>query len=644
MRPIGRKTVVLGALGSLVLLFIAWTDQIGEEAYAFHSAEEIASIRAAGNGLAGGINNYFRASGQCYGCHGPDLNGYASVDSNGVDVNVSDDWRSTMMANSARDPFWRAKVSHEIQVNPSHAQELEDKCTTCHAPMGNYDKKLSGMGHYSIADLDSDPVGIDGVSCLACHMQSPDSIGQFNSGIIKFDTTLKAYGPYSGMFAAPMISFVGYEPLFGDHIDDGELCASCHTLITETADLAGNLTGGTFVEQATYHEWVNSSYDGTVSCQGCHLPRIDDAIVISANYLFLTGHSPYGLHHMAGANVFMLELLKENIFELQLTADSTQFDSTIARTYRMLQDRSLMVDLSVPARNPDTAFIDVKLTNLAGHKFPSGYPSRRAYVEFVVKDLNGDTLFKSGILQGDYEVEGHDPNWEPHHDIINSSDQVQIYEMVLGDVNGDKTTVLERADEPLKDNRLTPAGFSTGHYAYDTTLIVNVPSSDVDFNYDANGVEGSGSDIVHYHVPMNGYTDMIDVSARVYYQTAPPAWMTEMFSYNSAEIDTFRNMYNDADKNPVLVKEVFLQDVWDNVLEIETLGFRLFPNPAKSGNLNLSGPLDQVNTIQVFGTDGSLITELEPQDSFLNIDLRSGTYIIVLVTERGVSAERVVIL
>ena len=80
------------------------------------------------------------------------------------------------------------------------------------------------------------------------------------------------------------------------------------------------------------------------------------------------------------------------------------------------------------------------------------------------------------------------PSWEPHHDVIRSEDQAQIYEMVMGDVNGDKTTVLERAKIPLKDNRLTPLGFSTSHPTYDTTLVAGVPATDIDFNRDRRWV------------------------------------------------------------------------------------------------------------------------------------------------------------
>lgn len=48
---------------------------------------------------------------------------------------------------------------------------------------------------------------------------------------------------------------------------------------------------------------------------------------------------------------------------------------------------------------------------------------------------------------------------EPHYDLITSADQVQIYESVLGNTDGNVTQTLLRAVEYLKDNRQTPAGF-----------------------------------------------------------------------------------------------------------------------------------------------------------------------------------------
>ena len=434
-----------------------------------------------------------------------------------------------------------------------------------------------------------------------------------------------------------MPSLVGFEPLSGEHVTKGEFCAGCHTLITGTVDLNGNSTGGTFVEQATYHEWVNSVYNDNVSCQACHVPRISDAVVISANYLFLQGRSPYGLHHFAGANTFMLELLKNNMTELGLTADSVHFDSPIARTLRMLQDNSLLLEAEMADRTADTAFIDVKLTNLAGHKFPSGYPARRAFVELLVLDAMGDTLFKSGRWGGDYSVEGHDPEWEPHYDVIRTSDQVQIYEMVMGDVNGDKTTVLERAASHLKDNRLAPEGFSTTHFAYDTTQIVGVPASDIDFNRDDLGVEGSGSDIVHYHVPLNGYTGLVSVEARVWYQSAPPRWMQEMFAYNSAEIDSFRTMYEEADGSPVLVREVQFTDLSVGIDGVEELGVRIFPNPVQDGVLRIRDLDARVVEVAVFDARGGLVAreELRGRRSW---DLQlpgAGTYLVSFTTRDG---------
>ncbi len=650
------RVLMVALLLGVVALFVGWTEGRVPEAHArFHTEQELNAFRGGGLDLPIGENNYFVASGNCYGCHGPDVfNNYASIDSQGRDVNVMDDWRSTMMANSARDPFWRAKVSHEVTVNPAHQAALEDKCTSCHAPMGRYDKFLSGDGPFSMAELAIDPIAQDGVSCLACHMQSADSLGFLFSGELVFDTSNVVYGPYSdNIFGSPMTSFVGFEPVYGAHINDAGLCAGCHTLITETADLEGNLTGDEFVEQATYHEWLNSVFntntnpEGGVSCQSCHMPRIDDGIVISANYLFLQPRSPYGLHHMAGANSFMLKLLKENSLQLGLTASAAQFDSTIARTNRLLTQNTLLLEPTVEQRDLDTARIAVKLTNLGGHKFPSGYPSRRAFVELVVRDANENVLFQSGGWDENYEVNGHDASWEPHYDVIRSQDQAQIYEMVMGDVNGDRTTVLERAKTPLKDNRLTPLGFTTSHPSYDTTLIAGVPASDIDFNRDAGGVEGSGSDVVHYHVPMNGYSGLIRVEAKVWYQSAPPRYMEEMFTFNTPDIDAWRTMYQASEPAPVLVKVSEVTDLSVAIDDLRELGVRIFPNPVRDGLLRIEGLNDRITGVEVYDMRGALVSGFVANGQRtwqVGLPEASSTYLVVVHTAERRYVQRVVAL
>ncbi len=654
------RSVVVASIGGLVTLFVSWSGGGVPSAHAYHSAEEVAEYRAGNGALSVGINTYFKASGNCSGCHGHDPSGFAMTTvPGGVDVNVTDDWRSSMMGNSARDPFWRAKVSHEVQVNPAHQAALEDKCTSCHAPMGRYNKHFLGQGPYSIAELEQDETALDGVSCVPCHMQSADSIGILHSGNLRLDTLGRPlYGPFGGpddpqpLFGAPMTAFVGYEPQYGEHINDGGLCAGCHTLITETADLNGNLTGGTFVEQATYHEWLNSSFNNKehidgITCQGCHVPRINEGVVLSANYLFLQPRAPFGMHHFAGANVFMLNLLKNHIDELGLTATETQFDSTIARTNRMLQQNSLLMEPSMVDRTSDTAFVDVKLTNLAGHKFPSGYPARRAWVELAVTNDEGDTLFHSGGWDGTYDVVGHDPSWEPHYDMITQPDQAQIYEQVMADVNGDRTTVLERASSKLKDNRLAPAGFTAAHYAYDTTTVDGVSASDIDFNRDDLGIEGSGSDVVHYHVPLNGYAGTLNIRTRFWYQSAPPRYMTEMFAYNSTAIDTFKTMFDHTDNSPVLVKDESFTDLSTAVDDLTELGVRIYPNPVRDGRLTVVGLNERVLELEVYDARGALVARTRPNGQrqwTVDLPQAEGTYLIAIRTEDRVFVERVVVL
>ena len=603
------------------------------------------------NPLPEGSNSMFTGSGRCSGCHGHDPLGNASITEEGEDVNVSDDWQPTMMANSAKDPFWKAKVTHEIAINPSHSAELQDKCTSCHAPMGHFPAHFDGAPHYNLEMLAEDSLGLDGVSCNACHQQDPDSIGQFFSGDLRWvlDTL---YGPIGDgseevpLFAQPMTSFVGYEPVYSSHISESELCAGCHTLITGTVDLEGEFTGDDFVEQATYHEWLNSAYSDEESpfhaeCQGCHFPRLDEPIVISANYVFLPGRSPYGLHHMVGGNSFMLELMQSNIEPLGITANENDFDPVISRTLNALQGESGFIEMTDLAVEQDTAFFEIAVTNSTGHRLPSGYPSRRLYLEVVATDGDGNTLWQSGVMDEMYEVSGQNDDFEPHYQIIRSEEEVQIYEMVMADVEGGVTTVLERAAYPLKDNRLAPLGFSMDHPSYDTTLVAGAALTDLDWNLDEVGVEGTGADKVFYNIPLDGYEGPFNVSARLMYQSAPPKWMDEMFATDTPEIEQFETMYWESGPDPVEIDTEFIQL---NVVGVETHDLStasVYPNPTSDGAIEMYHPAGA--QIQVYTATGQLVSQHQGLGvrSALQLPDATGVYVVVIRNRDEVRTERV---
>ena len=642
-----RALLVCIPLFSLPFLLSNLTVERAEEIRRFHTQQELAlfSAMVTDTMLPLEYNELFAGSGVCQKCHGHDPLGVASVDAFGKDINVVDDWRATMMANSARDPFWRAKVSHEVLLYPQFQHAIEDKCTSCHAPMGHFNAKHTGAAHYLMADLLDDELALDGVSCLSCHQLDQALLGQHFSGDLRYDTFKVAYGPYISPLVSPMLTETNYKPVYSPRMDDAEQCAGCHTLITETIDLAGNLTGNKFVEQATYHEWLNSSFRDSLSCQGCHMPNLDKYPVFIVTGAQTEPRSPFYLHEFVGGNVTMLKLLRDNAASLGLKATPEQFDNVIAKTVNLLQNRTLQLELDLVDWDSDTARFSVKLTNQAGHKFPSGYPSRRAFIEFTVQNGQGEVLFASGNFDENFEVYGQNPDYEPHYQVIHSPDQVQIYELVMGDVNGNVTTVLVRAEQPIKDNRLPPRGVSQSHPAYDTTRIAGAALWDTDFNKE-NGMEGSGSDIVHYHVYLSKQ-EPLHVSARVFYQSTPPKWMDEMFAVSTPEIDLFRTMFDAADRSPVLIKEAmgFFSPPVSAKSVKKTKGqfVRLHPTPSADGRIHVQST--QGHDVRAFALNGQLLGTFTGKSG--NYELLLPTKGVVLLKFEGVDGrvqvERVVV-
>ena len=101
---------------------------------------------------------------------------------------------------------------------------------------------------------------------------------------------------------------------------------------------------------------------------------------------------------------------------------------------------------------------------------PSGVGLRRFVIEFSVLDAKGNVLWSSGrtdrlgqllAADGTPLPSEHYPAtvYEPHHQVIRSSDDVQIYEEVVTDDLGVITTGFLNRWYDKKDNRIPPRGF-----------------------------------------------------------------------------------------------------------------------------------------------------------------------------------------
>ena len=503
------------------------------------------------------VTNDFSGSGVCAFCHS------RLSDEAGNDVSNDAHWRSTMMANAAKDPLWQAKISAEVALAPHLAQVIQEKCSRCHMGMARYQQKTDEGTTDNIYVLDTgflDPnhllheAAMDGVSCTLCHQITAVGLGTPNSytGKYNIDTTTVSpdrviYGPYSNPLRNPMQRNSGFRPR--PHNPDKQLadsahCGSCHTLYTPSLD-ANGVYLKEFPEQATYLEWEHSQFNQT--CQDCHLPDAVGSVAISNRPRRLAGRNPFGQHHYVGGNSFMVDLLMANAAELGVTADPAHLDATITRTLDQLQQNTATV-AATASLSQGLLTVTVDVTNQAGHKFPSGLPSRRAWLHVTVADAAGNTLFESGAPLTDGRIAGNNADADPtsyelHHETITSADQVQIYEPVMLNYEGDVTYTLLRAYEYAKDNRLLPAGFDKTSAAGTDIGVYGVPPEDTDFI--------GGSDQTVYEI--SSASNAASVTVELLFQTLSYTFKDDLAKVQTDLVGRFMNLYEPAANLPVVV-------------------------------------------------------------------------------------------
>lgn len=526
-----------------LLAALAWIALVGVAA--FVSVDSSATDAQAMSAHANLAPRLFETSHGCMACH----NGLTT--SSGEDVSIGSLWRAGMMANSARDPYWQASVRREVLDHPQRSAEIQDACSTCHMPMMRYQAMVDGrngevFSHLPIDNGDQGPAALaaDGVSCTLCHQVTNLQLGKpasFNGGFaisVLAGGQRQVFGPYDIDDGRQRImhSSAGYLPTKGEHIRASEFCATCHTLFTSTHGADGKEIGR-LPEQVPFLEWKHSAYTDRSSCQSCHMPAVVEPIAIAS----VLGQTREGLarHDFRGGNFFMLGMLNRYRAELGVTAPPQEMDASVRRAMTHLERETARLTIDDPRRNGGQLTATVSLRNLTGHKFPTAYPSRRAWLHVTVRDRLGAVVFESGAVGNDGAIKGNnsdaDPTaFEPHYRVITSGDQVQVYESIMVDADDRVTTGLLSALRYVKDNRLLPEGFDKRTAPKDAAVHGDA-LEDADFI--------GGADRVAYSIDVSKGTGPFEIEAELRFQPVGFRWARNLKGRDAEEIARFVSYY-----------------------------------------------------------------------------------------------------
>lgn len=497
----------------------------------------------------------FHVSSLCYECH----NNLRS--SSGENVSIGPEWRASIMANASRDPYWQGSVRRESMDHPEISRTIENTCGSCHMPLQRLRDKFVGhdtevFSHLPFhAAYGDDSAPADGVSCAACHQVKPDGLGSpstsdGNFAVAPLDAKPRpVFGPFaasSGDAFQTHIITTGYAIHQSTHLREAAMCGSCHDLTTVSRGTGGKEIGR-FPEQMTYTEWLHSSYRDKKTCQQCHMPAANGSAPLAS--LMSSPRSGLRLHTFTGANFLMEKMLDAHRGELGVIADSNDLATATQRTETFLQSQAARISLTSVNLAGGTLSFAVRADNLTGHKLPTSFPSRRAWLHVVVTDGNGRAIFESGKLNPDGSIAGNandaDPRrFSPHYRRITDPSQVEIFEPILGDSDGRVTTGLLNAVRYLKDNRILPVGFDKktappeiavrGKAAADRWFVAG--ASTTDYAFAIKNVRGS-----------------LHIAAELVYQPIGYRWAHNLESYSSPEPQRFARYYKQAAAKSALV-------------------------------------------------------------------------------------------
>jgi mono/diheme cytochrome c family protein len=533
----------------------------------------------------------FMTSDQCLPCHSgqagknrTNMFRHAKGDKPEFDFSPHGEWRWSPMGLAGRDPIFYAQLESQLAQHPQHAAMIQNTCFSCHGVMGQHQLKLDQPDRmfdqalvYQVDPSNPDSkygaLARDGVSCAACHHIAEDKrpVKELFTGNFPTGPADKIYGPYNDVQTRSMKDTTGVTPVEGKHMKSSRVCGACHTVLLPVFDKEGKQVGE-FLEQATYPEWLNSAYQNEYgqgsdvqTCQDCHMPRTLDgeptagriANVQDDQYPEAPARAPieeltvkyregFSRHRLLGLNALLLTMFEQNDHLLGVRKKDFMTNSKegLSNALRGIDQiaKTQTADISIETLSLKSGVLEssVKLVNKVGHRFPSGVGFRRAFLEFAVLDKAGDVLWASGRTNDVGFIIGPDGKslpselhenkaYQPHYEVVESEDQVQIYEELVKDPYGEFTTGFLDIKSVVKDNRLLPKGWTREGPKGFPWAKETAPHGKAD--HDKDFTDGQGGDLTRYRIALSPKLQKSAhrVVATLYYQSAPPGFLTDRF-------------------------------------------------------------------------------------------------------------------
>ena len=377
------------------------------------------------------------------------------------------------MANSARDPYWHAAVRREVLDHPAAQAAIEDKCSTCHMPMARFDAAAAGGQGEVFANL-----APSGAAARArrrrrvVHRVPPDrrrELGRARELRRRLRDRSGGDEPRRVRAARRRRGKAGSDALGGDlHADarartsSGRSSARRATRCSRPRSTTPGRRSAALPEQVPYQEWLHSDYRATHSCQSCHMPEVAAEAPIAS--VLGQPRPNVSQHTFLGGNAFMLDILRRHRGELGVTALPQELEAAAAETRRFLATRAATLAIAAAQRTAAGLELVLDVTSTTGHKLPTAYPSRRAWLHVVVSDAAGRVVFESGAAAA--RRQHRRQRQRRRRRALRAALRDRDSGRPSADLRGDHGRLARRRDDGLlrgvrfvKDNRLLPRGF-----------------------------------------------------------------------------------------------------------------------------------------------------------------------------------------